>query len=615
MTGGRCRDGLAKTEPRPQRRVRCVAARFLRVVEAALGAVGSTILAALLGVVLATVVLRYVFGTGFLGSEDIGIWLHVALVGAGAPLALNSALAMRLDVFVRRLSIRGQAIAAVVADAFTVLAGLILVFGSARIAMLLGGVSPTLGLPEWVRFGFLGAGGGFVLLVLALQRLAEDRARGLLSAAGLGILLFVAVDHASVSVAMPPSIVLGLIASVGLAAAAPLPHAFLAAAYLAIVFGSPLPEQAVVSATVTGMSKFLLLAVPFFLLVGELLTVSGTAARIVAFAASLVGHRRAGLAQTTLLTSVLFSGASGSSVANAAFGAATFQPELVKRGYPPAQAAAIIASTSVLDNVIPPSIAFLILAVATNLSVGSLFVGGFLAGPVMALCLAVAIHLTVRENVPLPRAGAAARRRAALAAIPAFGLGVIVVAGIRMGVVTTTEAAALAALYTLFLSLGAKLHFAPLYAAFRRAAVAAAAIGLLIGTAGPFAFLLAVDDMSGRVAELTAALGGGPLAVLLLSNLVLLVAGLVLDIGAAILLLAPILLPAAVAAGIDPTGFGVVIVVNLMIHGLTPPLGMLVFVVSGVTRIPAGAVFLAVIPYLLALLVSLALICAGVLFL
>jgi len=517
-------------------------------------------------------------------------------------LALNSALAMRFDGFVFRLPARGRAIAAIGADVFTVLAGLILAFGSARIAAMLGGISPTLGLPEWIRFGFFGVGGGLILLVLALQRVAEERGAALLAAVALGIVLFMAVGHATVSVPIPPSIVLGLIVVVGLIVAAPMPHAFLAAAYLAILFGSPLPEQAVVSATVTGVSKFLLLAIPFFLLVGELLTASGTAGRIVAFAASLVGHRRAGLAQTTLLTSILFSGASGSSVANAAFGAATFQPELVKRGYPPTQAAAIIAATSVLDNVIPPSIAFLILAVATNLSVGSLFVGGFIAGPVMALCLAVAIHFTVRENTPLPRADAAVRRRST-------------VVGIRMGVVTTTEAAALAALYTFFLGLGARLRFTPLYAAFRRAAAEAAAIGLLIGTAGPFAFLLAVDNMSGLISSLTMALGGSAIAVLLLSNLVLLAAGLVLDIGAAILLFGPILLPAAEAAGIDPIGFGVIIVVNLMIGGLTPPVGMLVFVVSGVTRLPAGALFSAILPYLAALLASLALLSAGALIL
>ena len=587
-----------------------IAGRILWPLEAILGAVVASLLVILLVVVLATVLLRYAFNTGVLGSEDLGIWLHVALIAFGAPLALNSALAMRLDVFASRLPARGQAVAAVLADTFTVLTGLILSFGGAEIMTMLGGISPTLGLPEWVRFGFLGVGGALILIVLVLQRLLEERGVAVLVSLVAGIALYLIATRVAFHVPVPPSLVLGLIAAIGLLVAAPLPHAFLAAAYLAIAFGSTLPEPAIVSGTVTGMSKFLLLAIPFFLLAGGLLTISGVANQLVRFASSLVGHRRAGLAQTTLLTSVLFSGASGSSVANAAFGASTFQPELVKRGYPPAQAGAIIAATSVLDNVIPPSVAFLILAAATNLSVGSLLVGGFFAGAVMAVCLAVAIHLTVKEQVPQPKADATERRRSAIAAIPAFGLGVIVVAGIRMGVVTTTEAAALAALYTLFLGIGARLRFGSLFSAFRQAATEASAIGLLIGTAGPFAFLMAVDDVSGLISHVTTILGGSALAVLLLSNVILLAVGLVLDIGAAILLFGPILLPAAVAAGIDPIHFGVIVVVNLMIHGLTPPLGMLIFVVSGVTRVPATALFRAVIPYLSALLISLAIICA-----
>ena len=585
--------------------VQSFARTMLTGIENLLGAICAALLAALLLIVLTTVVLRYGFNTGLLGSEELATWLYVALIAFGAPLAINSALAMRLDLVTSRLSPSGQRGAAIIADTFTLMSGLILSFGSARIAVLLGGISPTLGLPEWIRFGFLGLGGFFILIVLGLQRISENKIPDLLIAGLLATALYIAVSHIHIDTDLSPSIVLGLIALAGLLVAAPLPHAFLAAAYIAIAFGSTLPEPAVVSSTVTGVSKFLLLAIPFFLLAGSLLTAAGIAQKIVQFASSLVGHRRAGLAQTTLLTSVLFSGASGSSVANAAFGAATFQPELVKRGYPPAQAGAIIAATSVLDNVIPPSIAFLILAAATNLSVGALLVGGFFAGAVMALCLAVAIHLTVREQVTQPRASGRERLHSAIGAIPAFGLGIIVVVGIRMGVVTTTEAAAIAALYTLIMALIGKVSITSLYDIFRQSGKEASAIGLLIGTASPFAFLLAVDDISGTISDLVSGLGANPIIILIAINLVLLVVGLVLDIGAAILLFGPIFLPIAVAAGIDPVMFGVILVVNLMIGGLTPPVGMLVFVVSGVTRLPATALFKAMTPYFIALLFSL----------
>ncbi|WP_440411354.1 TRAP transporter large permease [Neorhizobium petrolearium] len=587
-----------------------VAALVLKAIEAILGMLAAMVLVGLLLIVLTSVCLRYFFNTGLIGAEDAGIWMHVALISLGAPLSLKSALAMRLDAFVRLLPERLAPVAEVLADVFTVLAALSLIFGGAEIVVMLGGVSPTLGLPEWIRFGFLGAGGGLVLLMLLLQRAADGKAIAVLISLALGTALYFGVPKVLFDTHLPPSLFLALIGGLGLVLATPLAHAFLAAAYVAIAFGSSLPEPAIVSTTVTGMSKFLLLAIPFFLLVGGLLTASGVANQLVRFAASMVGHRRAGLAQTTLLTSVFLSGASGSSVANAAFGASIFQPELVKHGYPAAQAGAIIAATSVLDNIIPPSIAFLILAAATNLSVGSLLVGGFFAGALMAICLAVAIHLTVREQVTRPRATASARWQAAASAIPAFGLGIIVVVGIRVGIVTTTEAAALAAFYALLLGLWGRIGFGALFSVFRQSATEAAAIGLLIGTAGPFAFLLAVDDISGLVSEFTTMLGGSALAVIILSNVILLAVGLVLDIGAAILLFGPILLPAAVSAGIDPIQFGVIIVVNLMIHGLTPPLGMLIFVVSGVTRVPASALFRAVLPYLVALLTSLAILCA-----
>ncbi|WGF87074.1 TRAP transporter large permease [Marinivivus vitaminiproducens] len=586
-------------------------ARLLHGVEQALGAVCALVLAVLLAVVLAAVTARYVLGAGILGSDELAIWLHVALVALGAPLAIGSALAMRLDVFTRRLPALGQAAAAVLAESFTVLSGLVLAFGGAGIVATLGGTSPTLGLPEWVRFAILGLGGGLVVLVTALRHLALGRIGALLAVLAIGIGVYLLARELRLAADLPPSAVLGLVAFVGLVIGAPLPHAFLAGAYLAIPFGSTMPEPAMVATTVSGISKFLLLAIPFFLVAGGLLTASGVAARLVRFAASLVGHRRAGLAQTTLLTGVLFSGASGSSVANAAFGAATFQPELVRHGHSKAQAGALIAATSVLDNVIPPSIAFLILAAATNLSVGSLLVGGLVAGAVMAAALAVAIRLSVSQGASSAAASSRERWRAAYAALPALGLGVIVVVGIRFGVVTTTEAAALAAAYSLIVGCLGGLRPRGVYDAFRQAGVEAAAIGLLIGTAAPFAFLLAVDDIAGGVAGLLHGLGGGPAGVLLIANAILIIAGLVLDIGAAILLFGPILLPAVTAAGIDPIHFGVILIVNLMIGGLTPPVGMLVYVVSGVTGVPAAALFRAIPPYLGALMIALAILSAG----
>ncbi|MCL4068035.1 TRAP transporter large permease subunit [Pseudomonas sp. GX19020] len=581
----------------------------------ALGGLGALVLAILLVLVTVTVVLRYFFSTGFSGAGELAVWLNLALIALGAPLALNSGLAMRLDLLPRALPPPGQRVTEMIADAITMLSGLVIAFGTAGIIRQIGGISPELGLPEWLRVALFVPSGLFILAQIALARLGRGDYAGLGAVVFLVAAVWLAAHHLSFQIGLPPSLLTALIAGFGILVAAPLPHAFLLAAWLAIPFGSMLNEPALVNTTLAGMSKFLLLAIPFFLLAGTLLTASGIAGRLVRFATALVGHWRGGLAQTTLMTSVLFSGASGSSVANAAFSATTFHPELVRRGYSPERAGAIVASTSVLDNVIPPSIAFLILAAATNLSVGRLMVGGIFGGLIMALFLAIAMRATARPGDQLPRASLAEVKASAIAAMPAFGLGLIVVVGIRFGVVTTTEAAGVAALYTLGLALWRRMGPASIFEAFRQTAAEAAAIGLLIGTAGPFAFLLAVDDISGTIANFATVLGNGPGMVLLACCTILLLVGLFLDIGAAILLFGPLMLPVVSAAGVDPVAFGVILVVNLMIGGLTPPVGMLVFVVSGITRVPAPALFAAGLPYLIALIGSLTLLCLCAVFL
>jgi tripartite ATP-independent transporter DctM subunit len=576
--------------------------------ESVLQWLGAAVLAALFVLVMVSVTLRYVFGSGLIWSEELAIWLNVLLVAAGAPLAATGVLAMRLDAVVRLLPAPAQATAGILADAIAIAAGLILMLGAAGVASAIGGTSIVLGLPEWLPYAAIAAGGALTIVILAGRTLAQD---GPLRAAlilAVGMALYLAAHHVQAMRLDTPSLAAGIIAAIGLLLGAPLPHTLLLGVALATPFGSVLPEPALVQNTVNGISKFLLLAIPFFLLAGGVLTEGGLVQRLIRFASTLVGHLRGGLAQTTLVTSVMFSGASGSSIANAAFGAKVMVPALVSHGYPLPRAAALVAATAMLDNIIPPSIAFLILAAATNLSVGSLLVGGFVAGGVLALALAVGIFVTSRGEQPAhPRASASQRGRAFLSSLPAIGLGIIVVACIRFGIVTTTEASALAVAYALVVCLAMRtLNGRTLAAAFRQAAGEAAAIGLLIGAAAPFAFLLAVDNVADLTASAVTALGSNPFAVLLLANILLLMAGLFLDIGAAILLLAPLLLPAAIAAGIDPIHFGVILTVNLMIGGLTPPVGVLVYVASGVSGARLAQVFRAVLPFLFSLIAALA---------
>ncbi len=581
------------------------AAAWARRLEGLIGACAGIVLALMLAVVTATALQRHLFSAGYLGAEEASVWLLLLLACLGFPLAASGALSMRIDVFGGWLLSGVQALRAGMAEGVVLAACAILVTAGIEAALQVGGASPLLGLGEWMRPAALAASGTAALGLRVLVLLGKGEGRRLF-AAGCFAALALALAHTDASMAsIPPSLAAGLVIGFGILVAAPLPHVFILAAYGALAFGSPLVEPAIALSLLAGMGRYLLLAIPFFLLTGGLLIASGMGADLVRFAASLVGARRAGLGQTVLLTSLLFSGTSGSSIANAAFSSKTFFRPLVGNGYLPERAGAIIASTAVLDNVIPPSIAFFILAAAASLPVGPLLVGGLVAGLALAAALACAIHLAAApaaSGVPLPQP---LNRGLVLRALPVFGLGLIVVAGIRFGIVAPTDAAALAAAYTFVAALATRKGRSETGRAFRQAGVETAAIIVLIGAASPLAFLLATDGVAASAAMLVLSLGDSPFLVMLTANLLLLGAGLVLDIGAAILLFAPILLPVAVAVGIDPVQFGVILVVNLMIGGLTPPVGILVQVVSAATGVSAASLFRAVVPYLAALLSAL----------
>jgi tripartite ATP-independent transporter DctM subunit len=593
---------------------------------------GASVLALLLATVTLSVLLRYAAASGFTGADEAASWLLVALVAIGLPLT-STARGLRIDLFERRPASdqaqtkRGfssdvvdsdgtslwtrrfvpRELRALFSGTITLLACIVLISGSGQAALDLGGVSPALGLSEGIRPAMLTAGGVLAIVAILLRYLADRRILAFVSMLAIAVALHWAVGVASAVAPVSPSVMLCCLALAAILGGTSLPHAFISAAYVAVAFGAPMPEEAMAAATLSGLSRYLLTAIPFFLLAGALLTASGIAGDLVRFAAALVGHHRAGLGQTVLLTGVLFSGASGSSIANAAFGTAAYMPQLTARGTAPARAGALIAAVSVLDNIIPPSIAFLILAAAADLSTGKLLAGGFVAGLVMAATLAIAMHLNGATAASHDRASAGECLRFGVRALPAFGLGIIVVAGIRAGVVAPTEAGALAAAYTLVAAILKRTSNQEIGAAFRQSARETAAILLMIGSAAPFAFLIAVDGVAAQVSSAAAWLGSNPFLVIAALNLLLLGVGLFLDIGAAILLFAPLTLPVAVSAGIDPIHFGVILVVNLMIGGLTPPVGILVQTVGNASGVPVVALFSASRPYLLALLSALAL--------
>lgn len=593
----------------PSRPAKIAGATASRI-EAALGGLGAMVLATMLAIVALAAAARYLAGIGIFGSDELAIWLFALVVALGLPSLATSALAMRLDLLPSALDRRARALVDMIAEGVACHAGLVLIFGGVEVMRALGGTSTSLGLPEWLRFAAVPAGAVLMLVLVVLRAAAAGRLPAGLAAIALGVGLHAAATVGWGVAVSSPALFACAIALAWMFIGVPLPFALVSAAAAAIPLGSTLPLSAIVQTTVSGFGKFLLLAIPFFLLAGVVMQTGGLAERLQRFASAFVGHLRGGIAQSTLLTNTLFAGVSGSSIADAAFGAKALAPSLRAAGYAPARATAIVAATSILPNIIPPSIAFLILAHATSLSVGALFAGGLVAGLVLAAVFAVTLHVGgAVEGRGRPRVDRSGRIAASLGALPVFGLALVILLGIRLGAVTPTEAAALAACYALATALILR-GAAGLFEAFTRAARETAAIGLLVGTAAPFVFLVAVDGLPGQVSAMLSGLG--PAGVLMIANLLLLVVGCLLDIGAAILLFAPLLLPAAIAAGIDPIAFGVLLVVNLMIGGLTPPVGVLVYVAAGLAGLPASRVFHAVTPYVAVLVAALALMSAAV---
>ena len=586
--------------------MKAAAERLVDAIDRLLAGLLAIILAALLGLVFSATLLRYVFSTGFVATEDLGIFLHTALVFLGLPLCATGPLAMRIDVATRHLGPRARAVADTASDAVTLAAALVLMLGAGKVAALIGGTSPTLGIPESWRFWPVATGGALAAVQLILMSVARRSWPTTLAIFAGGAAL-AGLPHLPVLLPVElPSLVACAVTCLALASGAPFVHSLIVGLAAAVPFGARLPEAAIVQQTVSGTGKFLLLAIPFFLLAGMLMNVGGLAHRLVRLASALVGHRRGGMAQATLVTNLMFSGVSGSSIADAAFGAKVLAPALVADGIKPEKAAAIVAATAVLPNIIPPSIAFLLLASATGLSVSALFEGGLIAGLILAAAMAAMLHWSA-DTPARPATDRRARLAALGAATPVFGLALVVFFGIRLGVATPTEAAAVASVYALVAVLGARGGRNAALAAFFQAGRETAAIGLLVASSAPLVFLLAVDGLPQALAGWVTALGGNPLAVMLVANLILLAVGGPLDVGPGILLFAPLLMPSIIAAGIDPVAFGVILTVNLMIGGLTPPVGVLVFVAAGISGLSTSAVFRAVLPLTLALIAATAL--------
>ncbi|MFB8830712.1 C4-dicarboxylate TRAP transporter large permease protein DctM [Azotobacter sp. CWF10] len=351
---------------------------------------------------------------------------------------------------------------------------------------------------------------------------------------------------------------------------------------------------------------YTLLAIPFFLLAGAFMTTGGVAKRLIDFANACVGHIRGGLAIGAVLACMLFAALSGSSPATVAAVGSIAIAGMVRSGYPQAFGAGIVCNAGTLGILIPPSVVMVVYAAATETSVGKLFMAGVVPGILLGVVLMVAIYIVAaRKHLPtLPRASFREWLAAARRAIWGLLLMVIILGGIYSGMFTPTEAAAVAAVYSGFVALfvykDMKLSEAP--KVLLESGKLSIMLMFIIANAMLFAHVLTTEQIPQTITAWVIDMGLSPWAFLLVVNLVLLVAGAFMEPSAIILILAPILFPIAMRLGIDPIHLGIVMVVNMEIGLITPPVGLNLFVTSAVTGMPVGAVIRAAMPWLLMLL-------------
>ena len=353
-----------------------------------------------------------------------------------------------------------------------------------------------------------------------------------------------------------------------------------------------------------GANSFPLLAVPFFLLAGEIMNAGGLSRRIVNFAMALVGHVRGGLGYVTIVAAVIMASLSGSAVADAAALTALLLPMMIAAGHDRGRSAGLIASAGIIAPIIPPSIGFVIFGVAANVSISKLFMAGIFPGIWLALSLVVTWWWLVRKETitPPPRKSFSEVIDAMRLATWALVLPFIIVFGLKFGVFTPTEAAVVAAVYALFISVFVyrELNIKQLVPLFVNAAVTCSVVMFLVAAAMVSAWLITVANLPAQVVELMQPLLDSPRLLMLAIMVLTMVVGTALDMTPTILLLTPVLMPVIKAAGIDPVYFGVLFIINNAIGLITPPVGTVLNAVAGVGKMGLDEVTKGVIPFMIA---------------
>ena len=392
----------------------------------------------------------------------------------------------------------------------------------------------------------------------------------------------------------------------------PIAFALLVCSVALMLFMGLFESQVIAQNLINGADSFPLLAVPFFILAGEIMNVGGLAKRIVNVALTLVGHVRGGLGYVTIMAAVVLASLSGSAVADAAALATLLMPMMVAAGHNRASSAGLIASAGIIAPVIPPSIAFVIFGVASGVSIKKLFLAGIVPGMLLGLALVIAWWWVSRKDqveILQTRKSAGDVGRALYEGIWALMPHAIIVFGLPLGILTPTEAAVVAAVYSFFVAtvIYRELRWAQIYQVLVSAALTTAIVVFLVAAAMVSAWLITLSQISMQIADMVEPFIGNQTLLLIMIMLLVVVVGTALDMTPTILILTPILMPVVIRAGIDPVYFGVLFIINNSIGLITPPVGTVLNVVCGVTRVSMADIIKGVTPFMLAQLAVLAL--------
>jgi C4-dicarboxylate transporter, DctM subunit len=369
------------------------------------------------------------------------------------------------------------------------------------------------------------------------------------------------------------------------------------------------PIESVALKLFTGIEKFEIMAIPFFILAGNFLTHGGVARRMINFATSMVGHWHGGLALAGVVACALFAAVSGSSPATVVAIGSIILPAMVRQGYPKNFGAGVITTSGALGILIPPSIVMVMYSVTTNTSVGKLFMAGVVPGIMLAFLLGLTTwYLARKHNYPrMPRANWGERWRTFRASAWGLLLILIVMGGIYSGAFTPTEAAAMAAVYAFIIAVFVykDLRLKQVGKVLLDSASMSAMLLYIITNAVLFSFLMTSENIPQAMAEWLTGQGLGVVTFLLVVNILLLLAGNVMEPSSIVLIMAPILFPVAMKLGIDPVHFGILIVVNMEVGMCHPPVGLNLYVASGITKMGITELTVAVWPWLLTMIIFL----------